>query len=120
MSDPGSPISYQVLEAGTPVCSSDGEVLGEVAHVLSAPEEDVFDGIVIAVRNGPDGHRFADADDIAAIHERSVTLKLDAAACGALPTPSANPAVMRDDPTDRSSTLAGKLHHAWELISGKY
>jgi hypothetical protein len=119
--DSGQPISYEVLEAGTRVCSSDGEVLGEVAHVLSVPEEDVFDGIVIAVHDGPDGHRFADADDIGAIHERAVTLKLDAAACRDLPAPSANPAVMHDDPADTGgSALSGKLRRAWDLISGKY
>jgi hypothetical protein len=118
--DPGLPISYQVLEAGTRVCSSDGEVLGEVAHVLSVPEEDVFDGIVIAVHNGPDGHRFADANDIDAIHERTVTLKLDAAACSDLPTPSANPAVMHDDPAASASGLSDKLRRAWDRISGNY
>lgn len=120
MDDPGLPISYQVLEAGTRVCSSDGEVLGEVAHVLSVPEEDVFDGIVIAVHNGPDGHRFADANDIDAIHEQAVTLKLDAAACRDLPKPSENPAVLTDDPTDASSKLSNKLRRAWDLVSGNY
>jgi hypothetical protein len=110
-----------VLEAGTPVCSSDGEVLGEVAHVLSVPEEDVFDGIVIAVHDGPGGHRFADAGDIDAIHERSVMLKLDAAACSDLPAPSANPAVMHDDPSSSGgSALSNKLRRAWDLVSGKY
>jgi hypothetical protein len=118
--DSGNPISYQVLEAGTPVCSSDGEVLGKVAHVLSVPEEDVFDGIVIAMHDGPDGHRFADAEDISAIHERAVTLKLDIAACRDLPAPSANPAVMTDDPADSSSGLSNKLRRAWDLISGNY
>jgi hypothetical protein len=118
--DQGLPISYEVLEAGTRVCSSDGEVLGEVAHVLSVPEEDVFDGIVIAVHGGPGGHRFADADDIAAIHERTVTLKLDAAACGDLPAPSANPAVMHDDPAASAPGLSDKLRRAWDRISGNY
>jgi hypothetical protein len=119
--DTGLPISYEVLEAGTRVCSSDGEVLGKVAHVLSVPEEDVFDGIVIAVHDGPGGHRFADANDIGAIHERAVTLKLDAAACSDLPTPSANPAVMHDDPAGSGgSALSHKLRRAWDLVSGKY
>lgn len=119
--DPGLPISYQVLQADTPIYSSDGEPVGKVAHVLSAPEEDVFDGIVIDVREGPGGHRFADADDIEAIHERAVTLKLDAAACSELPSPSANPAVMHDDPAaGGGSALSNKLRRAWDLISGKY
>jgi hypothetical protein len=118
--DPGLPISYEVLETGTSVYSSDGELVGVVTHVLSVPEEDVFDGIVIAEHESAGGHRFADADDIGPIHEHAVTLKLDAGACRDLPTPSANPAVMRDDPADSSSKLSGKLHRAWDLISGKY
>jgi uncharacterized protein YrrD len=118
--DPGLPISYEVLELGTPVYSSDGELVGKVAHVLSVPEEDVFDGIVIDERVGVGGHRFADADDVGAIHERAVTLKLDAAACRALPEPTENPGVMKDDPAEGAPGLSDKLRRAWNLISGKY
>jgi hypothetical protein len=118
--DPGLPISYEVLDPGTPVYSSDGEQIGEVTHVLWVPEEDVFDGIVIAEHKGHDGHRFVDADDVEAIHEHAVTLKLDAAACGELPAPSENPAVMRDDPAEGAPGVSDKLHRAWNLISGKY
>jgi uncharacterized protein YrrD len=118
--DPGQPISYEVLDPGTPVYSSDGEKIGEVTHVLSVPEKDVFDGIVLDEREGHGGHRFADADDIDAIHERAVTLKLDASACRALPTPSANPAAMTDDPADPAHKLSGKLRRAWDVVSGNY
>ncbi len=114
------PISYEVLEAGTPVYSSDGELVGHVEHVLSAPEEDVFDGIVIDEREWPGGHRFVDADDVGAIHERAVTLELDAVACRALPVPSANPAVMTDDPAEGAPGLSDKLRRAWDRISGRY
>jgi PRC-barrel domain len=118
--DPGMPISYEALKGGTPVYSSDGELVGHVEHVLSAPEEDVFDGIVIDEREGPDGHRFADADDVDSIHEHAVTLKFDAAACRALPVPSANPAVMTDDPAEGAPGLSDKLRRAWDRISGRY
>ncbi len=97
MDDPGLPISYEVLDPGTPVYSSDGERIGEVTHVLSVPEEDVFDGIVIDEHEGHGAHRFADADDVDSIHEHAVTLKLDADACRALPAPTENPGVMKDD-----------------------
>jgi hypothetical protein len=120
MDDPGLPISYEVLDAGTPVYSSDGELVGRVAHVLSVPEEDVFDGIVIAEQEASGGHRFADADDVGVIHERAVTLKLDAAACRALPAPSANPAVMKDDPAEGAPGLSDKLRRAWDRVSGNY
>jgi uncharacterized protein YrrD len=119
--DPGLPIAYEALEPGTPVYSSDGQRVGEVTHVLSVPEEDVFDGIVIGERDRPGHHRFADAQDIESIHERAVTLKLDETGCRDLPAPSANPAVMHDDPGDSGgSALSNKLRRAWDLVSGKY
>jgi hypothetical protein len=119
--DLGRPISYQVLEAGTAVLSSDGVEIGRVAHVLAVEDEDVFDGVVIVERPGPEGHRFADADDIEEIYERGVVLKLDRDGCANLPRPSENPAVMRDDPTaPASGGLAGKLRRAWDLVSGNY
>jgi hypothetical protein len=119
--DLGPPISYQVLEAGTPVLSSDGHEVGTVAHVLAVESEDVFDGIVIAEPSAPGKHRFADADDVEEIHQHAVRLKLDRAACAHLPEPTANPAVMRDDPGGRPPTeLADKLRRAWNFLSGNY
>jgi hypothetical protein len=47
MDDLGAPISYAVLQADTPVFSSDGARIGTVKHVLAAEAEDIFDGIVI-------------------------------------------------------------------------
>ncbi|MBV9466088.1 MAG: DUF2171 domain-containing protein [Solirubrobacterales bacterium] len=124
--DTGAPISYQVLEPGTPVYSSDGQRIGSVVHVLAVAEEDVFDGIVIDEHSGEPHlghgeHRFVDADEVASLHERAVTLALTAAACRDLPRPSANPGVMRDDPADPGGgQLASKLRRAWDLISGNY
>jgi hypothetical protein len=119
--DLGYRVSYEVLEPGTPVFSSDEQQIGTVAHVLAAEDEDVFDGIVIGEHLGSGGHRFADADEIAEIHERGVLLKLDDAASRNLPEPTANPAVMREDPADgRSSALGDKLRRAWDYISGDY
>ena len=62
--DLGEPSSYQVLSAGTPVYSSDGEQIGKVAHVLAVQSEDVFDGIVIGEHIFGQDHRFADAEDV--------------------------------------------------------
>ena len=119
--DVGQPISYQVLEKGTPIYSSDGEQVGVVGHVLAVEDEDVFDGIVISEHVFSAGHRFADADDIAQIGEHGVILKLDHEACRALPEPSANPAVMRDDPAEsRSEARRDKLRRAWDYVSGNY
>ncbi|HEX3803693.1 MAG TPA: PRC-barrel domain-containing protein [Solirubrobacteraceae bacterium] len=117
----GEPASYLVLQAGTPVYSSDDQQIGKVTHVLASEDEDVFDGIVIGEHAFGHEHRFADADDIQEIFERGVVLKLDAEACAQLPKPSANPAVVYDDPSESQSEFRHqKLTRAWNLISGKY
>jgi hypothetical protein len=123
----GYPIAYLALEPGTPVYSADGTEIGIVAHVLADEGEDVFDGIVIAHHEHHHVHlghehdnTFADADQVAAIHERGVTLTLPTAEAADLPEPSANPAVMRDDPTVGGDTpMHEKLSRAWDLLSGK-
>jgi hypothetical protein len=128
VTDLGDPISYLGLEPRTPVYSSDGEEIGIVDHVLEDDGEDVFDGIVIAhhaehhVRLGHEhSHCFADADQIAAIHERGVTLNVSAADAAQLPKPSANPAVIHVDPSAApDSPLQAKLRRAWDRISGNY
>ena len=124
--DAGLPISYQVLREGTSVYSSDEESVGSVVHVLAVEDEDVFDGIVIDqpsrdhAPGGPE-HRFVDASIIDSIHEHAVTLTLTASACRDLPEPSANPAVMRDDPADGgTSDWGSKLRRAWDRLSGNY
>lgn len=118
--DIGPPSSYEALTPGTKVLSADGTEVGTVVHVLADEGQDVFDGIVIA-EPGESGHRFADADDVQEIHESAVILKLSAAECAQLPKPSANPAVIRDDPADGPSRrLPDKLRRAWDLLSGNY
>jgi uncharacterized protein YrrD len=120
VNDLGYPVSYEALERNTPVYSSDGETIGVVDHVLADEAEDVFDGIVIASPHHH-GHCFADADDVDSIHERGVTLKLTAEQSANLPKPSANPVVMRDDPSQKPYTnLERKLLRAWDRISGNY
>ena len=117
----GPQISYEVLAPGTKVLSADGEEVGTIVHVLADESQDVFDGIVIAERAGSGEHRFADAEDIQEIHEGAVLLKLSSEACAQLPRPTANPAVMRDDPgAPASNPLGDKLRRAWDLISGNY
>jgi hypothetical protein len=117
--DLGEPISYLTLEEGAPVFCADGEEVGHVAHVLADEEADVFDGIVIA--HGLGHHVFADADQVADIHERGVTLTVSAAEAEHLPRPSENPAVLEADPSDTApDKLKDKLRRAWDLLSGDY
>ena len=119
------PSSYLTLEAGTKVLSSDGEQIGEVAHVLAVEEDDIFDGIVVDASWLPGGHVFADAAEVQEIRTDAVTLKLDAEACRSLPQPSDNPAVMEVGADDMAKDDLGdetkdKLRRAWDRISGNY
>jgi hypothetical protein len=119
--DLGDPISYLVLAEGTAVLSSDGERLGTVEHVLAVADADVFDGVIVDMRAGPGGHRFADASQIDRIYERGVVLALDQDAAGRLPEPSENPAAMDADPDDVTPDgLDDKLRRAWDYLSGNY
>lgn len=117
--DLGAPVSYLALEEGTAVFAADGDEVGEVAHVLADEESDIFDGIVIS--HGLGRHTFADAEQVAELHERGVLLTLTAAEAEALPEPSENPAVMEEDPSEpEGSGLSDKLRRAWDLLSGNY
>ena len=117
--DLGDPISYMALEEGTPCFASDGAQVGHVARVLADDAEDVFDGIVIAHHLGH--HAFADADQVAAIHQRGVTLSVTGAEAESLPRPSENPAVMEVDPGDSvSSGFGARLRRLWDRLTGNY
>ena len=96
------------------------EEVGKVEYVLSAPNIDIFDGIVLDTSVLPGGRRFVDAPEVGEIYERGVVLTIDAAAARNLPEPRANPGSVDVDPAD---LVAGKRHdklrRAWDLISGK-
>jgi uncharacterized protein YrrD len=117
--DHGAPISYAVLEAGTDVVCSEGDVVGKVEHVLFDSEQDVFDGIVIDTHLGPGGAHFVDADQVDEIYERAVVLTVPGAEVEHLPRPTPAPAVMESDGA-AESPLQSKLHRAWDLLSGNY
>ncbi len=120
MSDLGAPGSFLTLSKGVPVYSSDGEEVGRVEHVLSAPDLDIFDGIVLDRSVLPGGHRFADAAEVAGIYERGVQLTIDAAAARRLPEPAAAPASLEVGPGELvDEERHDKLRRAWDLISGK-
>ena len=77
----GDPISYQALQRGTPIVSSDDHELGTVERVIDNPKEHIFDGIVM--RAG-ERHLWVDAPEVARITERRVTLTIDAEAAAEL------------------------------------
>jgi sporulation protein YlmC with PRC-barrel domain len=95
--DEGLPIAYEVLDKGVPVISSDGQQVGTVHHVVAAPEQDIFHGLVISVPGG--GRRFVEAADVEQLHERGVDLRIDAAAAEGLSEPGGGAPVYDEDPS---------------------
>lgn len=111
--DEGLPIAYEVLDDGVPVYASGGEQVGTVDHVVAAPEEDIFHGIVI--RSGAD-RRFVAAEQIASLHERGADLRIDAATASALPEPGGSaPAWGVSEPGVKPS----RWTHLVDLLSGR-
>lgn len=122
MPDLGEPSSYLNLTKGAECYTCDGEQVGRVEHVLSAPDEDIFDGIVLDTSVLPGGHRFVDAEQVEEVFDRGVLLKIDRQAADQLPEPRPNPATMEvtaDDVAEGDeSSLKRKLHRAWQVLSG--
>jgi hypothetical protein len=119
MENLGEPRSYLAVAKGVAVYSSDGENLGRVVRVLSAPKLDMFDGIVFDTTAGPGGHRFVDAPEVGEIYERGVVLKIDAAEAASLKAPDANPGALGVSPADLVGGRPGFFRRAWDSMTGK-
>ncbi|MDQ4130849.1 MAG: hypothetical protein M3133_07670 [Actinomycetota bacterium] len=116
--DLGPPIAYEALPEGTPVYAAGGEPIGTVGRVLAVEEKDIFDGIIVAT---DEGERFVDAEQVAAIHERGVSLSLQADEAARLSEPQPNPAVIEADPElTAGDRLKGAAKGAWDRLSGNY
>ena len=119
MENLGERSSYLTVSKGVPVYSSDGEKLGRVVRVLSAPNIDMFDGVVFDTTAGPGGHRFVDAPEVGEIFERGIVLKIDAAEASKLSPPDANPGALKVNPADLAGSRRGFFGRAWDRLSGK-
>jgi hypothetical protein len=74
--DLGAPISYLVLEKGTPVYTSAGERLGSVVEVRADDGSDIFDAIVLDKNSIlPGGREEIPAEEIEEIYERGVVVR---------------------------------------------
>jgi hypothetical protein len=111
--DEGLPVAYQVLERGVPVYAADGVQVGTVDHVVAAPAQDIFHGIVLRVGSG---RRFVAADQVASLHERGADLSISSEAARELPAPHGGAPSWRDaEPGVRPS----RWSHLLDLITGK-
>lgn len=107
MVDEGRPVAYPVLDEGVRVYAADGTSVGTVDHVVAAPAEDIFHGLVIRTA---DGRRFVAADQVAELHERGVDLRIGADEVSGLPDPHGGaPSLEIRDPT-------GKTHRWKEVL----
>jgi hypothetical protein len=106
--DPGSPISYEVLAAGTAVHDREGKRIGAVQKVLAVEEEDVFDGLVIDTDSGT---RFIDAPEVGHIAEHRVDLNLSALEVAQLPRHE------ESGPTYDARLPSGRLQDLWRRFT---
>jgi hypothetical protein len=104
--DLGAPVSYLVLANGTPVYDNSGAKAGEVEHVLSDDQQDVFHGLLLKT---DDGHRFAPSSQVEGIYEHGVIVSVPA---GQLPEPSADAAAQAVD----DDNLKQSLKRAWDWL----
>ncbi len=111
--DEGLPIAYQVLEPDVAVYASDGELIGTVDHVVAAPDQDIFHGIVVKVGRE---RRFVAADQVASLHEFGVDLKIDAPAAASLPQPHGSAPVFRDH---EPGAAPGAWRHFVDRLGGR-
>jgi hypothetical protein len=104
--DEGAPIAYQVLDEGVPVYAADETKIGTVDHVVAAPDEDIFHGLVIRTDAG---RRFVPADQVTSLHERGADLSIRADEVAQLPEPHGGiPSLEIKDPTAKT--------HRWKEI----
>jgi len=111
--DEGLPIAYEVLDRGVPVYASGGEQVGTVDHVVAAPEEDIFHGLVISAGGT---QRFVPADEVASLHEHGVDLRIDAAAAAALEPPHGGAPAWRER---EPGVTPSHWKHFVDLLTGK-
>jgi hypothetical protein len=99
-------ISYQAAPAGIPVLTATGAEIGTLEHVLQIPEEDLFDGLVVATKHGL---RFVDADQVQVITATYIRSTLADDAASRLPAPDGPPVYRVDALEDTGQRLGDRL-----------
>ena len=80
MVDLGPPIAFIALREGTPVYDPQRKRIGVVEEVVADEHAAIFEGVVVHTLPLPGRHLVADADQIAALHERGVLLSVQRSA----------------------------------------
>jgi sporulation protein YlmC with PRC-barrel domain len=114
--DRGERTSFEALQRGTRVESSDGQEVGTVKRVMIVREKHLFDGVVIGT---PQGDRFVDAPEVGEIYENVMLLKIDVERAAQLPEPGQNPAAMKLSAEDFTKRGGGAARRIWNRLSGR-
>jgi hypothetical protein len=101
-----TPIAYGALPKGVPLLTRTGTRFGTVEHVLDVPEEDLFDGIVVATAHGL---RFVDRDQVDEITTAYVRCALTDDEVATLPAPAGSPVYSVDALQDDGTELRDRL-----------
>jgi uncharacterized protein YrrD len=113
MQDLGPPVAYLALADGTPVFDRTGKQIGVVDHVQADTDLDIFHGLIVHTTPLRGRHLYADADQIAELHEHGVVLAVDE---GDLHEPSESSTRPHGD--EREDTpLEARIRRAWDWIS---
>jgi hypothetical protein len=83
-----------------------------VHHVVAAPEQDIFHGLVITTSAGE--RRFVEAGDVESLHEHGVDLRIDSSAAQSLPEPGGGAPVYDEDPATQT-----KWSHLFRKYTGR-
>jgi hypothetical protein len=106
VTDPARPIAFGALERGTAMFMRSGWQFGHRRACPPDPEEDLFDGIVMATERGL---RFVDRDQIQAITTSYVRCARSDEEAAALPVPDGDPVYTVDALQDVGGSLHDRL-----------
>jgi hypothetical protein len=111
----GRPVAYPAVKEGTPVYDRTAARIGVVEHVVADDVVDIFEGLVVHTLPLPGRHLFADADQIAGLHEHGVLLSVRGDELHDPEEQHARRAEAADDePVE--SPLQARLRRAWDWI----
>jgi hypothetical protein len=117
MEDLGPPIAWLALEEGTPVYARSGERIGVAERALG--ERDIFEGLIVHTVPLPGHHLFADAEQIAELHERGVVLSVERDALQKPPPEDRSQRRQRPQGEPRERGLQARLRRAWDWLANR-
>jgi hypothetical protein len=110
--DLGDLVAYTAIADGTPVYDPQGKRVGVVEHVMDVGG--IFEGVIVHTHPLPGRHLYADADQIAEIHERGVILAVTKRELRDPEQESRRRPVGGVD-----SPLEARLRRAWDWLTGR-